>query len=284
MYPHALTPMVASLVFSTSVAPSYAYADEFSDLGGDESAHVGARYEVPGFIETPAAPIAATYHGARPPASTAFAPAIIASEDTCMGSRSFGLQLAGFGVSFATTWQDRQCRRIKNARQLDALGYRRAAVALLCQDDEVFNAMQRAGTPCPGLELVDVSTPPPPPAPEAEPPLVSFDNVLFDFDRSTLRPEADAVLEPVLAMLQADPGMAVEIEGHTDWIGSDAYNDGLSHRRAQAVVEWLVAQGIARDRLLAQGRGESEPVATNQTRAGRQLNRRTEVRRRPVSS
>jgi outer membrane protein OmpA-like peptidoglycan-associated protein len=281
MYPRALTPVMASLVFGTGVQPSFAYADETYDLAGD-SARLGAGggYDVTGVIDTEneAPQHGASYHGPRIPVPTAYAGPIIASEDTCMGSRSFGLQLAGFGVSFATTWQDRQCKRIKNARQLDALGYRRAAIALLCQDDEVFDAMERAGTPCPGLELVTFE--PPPPEPPAEPPLISFDDVLFDFDRSTLRPEADAILTPALEMLQADPAMAVEIEGHTDWVGSDAYNDGLSQRRAQAVVEWLVAHGIARERISAVGRGESEPVATNATAAGRQLNRRVEVRRR----
>jgi outer membrane protein OmpA-like peptidoglycan-associated protein len=285
MYPRALTPVMASLVFGTSVQPSFAYADESYDLGGD-SARLGAdgAYDVTGVIETAeAAPHrGASYHGPRIPVPTAHAARLVASEDTCMGSRSFGLQLAGFGVSFGSTWQDRQCMRIKNARQLDALGYRRAAIALLCQDDEVFDAMERAGTPCPGLDLVTFE--PPAPEPPAEPPLISFDDVLFDFDRATLRPEADAILAPALELLQADPTMAVEIEGHTDWIGSDAYNDGLSQRRAQAVVEWLVARGIERERISAAGRGESEPVATNATAAGRQLNRRVEVRRRAGTS
>lgn len=281
MYPRALTPVMASLVFGTSVQPAFAYADEGYDLGGD-SARVGAggSYDVAGVVETQTINVqhGASYHGPRIPVPTAHAANIIASEDTCMGSRSFGLQLAGFGVSIATTWQDRQCRRIKNARQLDALGYRRAAIALLCQDEEVFDAMERVGTPCPGLELVRFE--PPPPEPAEPPPLITFDDVLFDFDRSTLRPEADAILLPVLEMLQADPAMAIDIEGHTDWIGSDAYNDGLSQRRAQVVVDWLAARGIDRVRIRAAGRGESEPVATNRTAAGRQLNRRVEVHRR----
>jgi outer membrane protein OmpA-like peptidoglycan-associated protein len=282
MYPRALSPVMATLAFGAGVEPSFAYADESYDLGG-ESARLGAggSYDVTGVVDTQDTPRqGASYHGPRIPVPTAYAGSLIATDDTCMGSRSFGLQLAGFGVSFGTTWQDRQCMRIKNARQLDALGFRRAAIALLCQDDEVFDAMERAGTPCPGLELVTFE--PPPPEPPAEPPLITFDDVLFDFDRSTLRPEADAILTPALEMLQADPAMAIEIEGHTDWVGSDAYNDGLSQRRAQAVVEWLVARGIDRERISAVGRGESEPVATNATAAGRQLNRRVEIRRRQL--
>lgn len=218
----------------------------------------------------------------RVPAATAYAASLTASQDTCMGSRVFGVQMIGFGFSLATTWPDRQCRRVRNARALDDLGYPRAALALLCQDEDVRSAMSRAGTPCPGLDLVQFEPSPPPqlePEPEA-PPLISFNDVLFDFDRSTLRPEANAILEPLLAMMQADASMSIDIEGHTDWIGSDAYNQGLSERRARAVVEWLVARGIARERIGAVGRGESEPVASNHTAAGRQLNRRVEIRRR----
>lgn len=217
----------------------------------------------------------------RVPVAGAFAAPLTASQDTCMGSRTFGFQVMGFGVSFATTWQDRNCRRLKNARQLFALGYPAAAVQLLCMGQEVYEAMERAGTPCPGVRFI--SLPPEPPPASEPPPLMSFDDVLFDFDRSTLRPEASAILHPLLAMLQADPSMSIDIEGHTDWIGSDAYNQGLSQRRAQAVVNWLVAHGIARGRISAVGRGESEPVAANDTAAGRQLNRRVEIRRRDTN-
>lgn len=216
------------------------------------------------------------------PVATAYAASLSASQETCMGSRSFGVQAIGFGFSFATTWPDRQCRRVRNARALDALGYRSAALALLCQDEDVFEAMQRAGTPCPGSQLLSFEQPPRQqlPEPAAEPPLMRFQDVLFDFDRSNLRPEADAILAPVLEMLQRDPTLNVDIEGHADWMGSDAYNIGLSQRRAQAVVEWLVAHGIARERLHAVGKGEREPIASNETAEGRQLNRRVEVRRR----
>jgi outer membrane protein OmpA-like peptidoglycan-associated protein len=270
--------MAAALVFGTGVQPSFAHADEDFDLGGDERARLGASggYEVTGAVETRDVARGATYHGPRIPVARAYSPNLIATDDTCMTSQSFGLQLMGFGVSVARTRSDRSCRRLKNARHLNALGYRTAAIALLCQDDEVFAAMERAGTPCSGLNLVSFE-----PEPEPEPPpLITFDDVLFDFDRSTLRPEADAILAPVLAMLEGDPAMSIDIEGHTDWIGSDAYNDGLSQRRAEAVVDWLAARGIARERISAAGRGESEPVATNATAAGRQLNRRVEVRRR----
>jgi outer membrane protein OmpA-like peptidoglycan-associated protein len=215
--------------------------------------------------------------GRRIAAATALAPSLTATQDTCMGSRTFGVQAMDVGFSFATVWRDAQCRRVKNARQLFLLGYREAAVQLLCMDDEVREAMRRAGTPCEGVVRLIRLEPEPEPEP---PPLLSFDDVLFDFDRATIRADALPILEPLFEMLRNDPAMSIEIEGHTDWVGSDAYNHGLSQRRAQAVVDWLVSRGIARERISAAGRGESEPIATNATAAGRQLNRRVEVRRR----
>jgi outer membrane protein OmpA-like peptidoglycan-associated protein len=217
-------------------------------------------------------------HGAQA-AATAYAAPLTASEDTCMRSRSLGLQAIGFAFSVATTWEDVSCRRRHNARALDALGYRDAALDLLCMDKEVRRAMEQAATPCFQRARLAQSPPPPPAEPAAEPPPIATYAVLFDFDKYNLRPEADEILAPLLATLQADPSLSVDIEGHTDWVGSDAYNFRLSQRRAQAVVNWLVAHGVSRARMRAVGKGEREPIATNQTAAGRQLNRRTEVRR-----
>ncbi len=216
----------------------------------------------------------------RIPASTAIAPGLIASSDTCMGSRVSAGQTAGIGLSVASTWQDDNCRRLKNARQLNALGYRRAAVALLCIDDEVREAMRVAGTPCPGEELVSFAPEPQPEPEPAPPPQWPRYAVLFDFDSATLKTESDATLQQMLAVLQADPSANIEIVGHTDWVGTDAYNLALSQRRAQAVVDWLIAHGIAATRVNAVGMGEAEPVAENTNPAGRQQNRRVEIRRR----
>jgi len=88
----------------------------------------------------------------RPPVSTAYAAPLAAGEDTCMGSSSIGGQGVGFGLSIGTTWTDDNCRHLKNSRQLVALGYHRAATALMCVDEDVQNAMAAAGTPCPGTE------------------------------------------------------------------------------------------------------------------------------------
>jgi OOP family OmpA-OmpF porin len=68
-----------------------------------------------------------------------------------------------------------------------------------------------------------------------------------------------------------------EIHGHTCWIGTEAYNQGLSERRATAVINYLVSQGVAKERLTMKGFGETKPAASNETREGRELNRRVEV-------
>jgi outer membrane protein OmpA-like peptidoglycan-associated protein len=214
------------------------------------------------------------------PVPTATAPGLMASSDTCMGSRSFGAQVMSIGFSVGRTWEDESCQRRKNARQLYALGYRRAAIALLCVDDEVRNAMRVAGTPCPGEELVSFDAPELQPQAEPAPPAPwPRHAVLFEFDSARLKPESDPLLQQMLATLQADPDASVEIVGHTDAVGTDAYNLGLSQRRAQAVVHWLVAHGIAPERLVAVGKGEAEPIADNGAALGRSQNRRVEIRR-----
>lgn len=109
----------------------------------------------------------------RNPVSTAFAAPLVATDDTCMGSSSAGIQGVTLGLSLGTTWNDSNCRRLKNSRQLVALGYPDAATALMCVDDEVRHAMEEAGTPCPvgGAPLPVVAVVPPPAAP-APPPVV----------------------------------------------------------------------------------------------------------------
>jgi len=102
-------------------------------------------------------------------------------------------------------------------------------------------------------------------------------DVLFDFDKSELRPEGIAELEPLLQAMQADAQLSAMIVGHTDSTGTEQYNLGLSQRRAQAVANYFMDGGIGADRLKMEGRGESEPRASNETREGRQQNRRVEI-------
>ncbi|MBL8781685.1 MAG: hypothetical protein JNL06_12190, partial [Alphaproteobacteria bacterium] len=95
----------------------------------------------------------------RAPVNTAYAAGLSAGEDTCMGSSSIGAQAVSFGLSIGTTWQDDNCRRLKNSRQMVALGYHRAATALMCVDADVEAAMARAGTPCPNGAAVVAAAP-----------------------------------------------------------------------------------------------------------------------------
>src|SRR5688500_13502536 len=107
--------------------------------------------------------------------------------------------------------------------------------------------------------------------------IVNLSDVLFDFNKATLRPAAREKLAKVAGIVLAHPGLMMEAEGHADAIGSDQYNQQLSERRAESVRAFLVQQGITADAVNAEGFGESRPVATNGTAAGRQQNRRVEL-------
>jgi outer membrane protein OmpA-like peptidoglycan-associated protein len=109
--------------------------------------------------------------------------------------------------------------------------------------------------------------------------LVTFDSgILFDFDSSTLRPEARENLGALARVLAEDlDDYELMVVGHTDASGADAYNQGLSERRAQAAATFLASRGIPSDATHVEGRGEMEPVASNDTPAGQQQNRRVEV-------
>ncbi len=102
--------------------------------------------------------------------------------------------------------------------------------------------------------------------------------VNFDFDKSKLLPESYPILYDAAKTLLKNPDMKVEIQGYCDYIGSDAYNNELSLRRAETVKMYLVSKGIAQNRLTTVGYGKSSPVADNKTEDGRALNRRIEFR------
>lgn len=102
--------------------------------------------------------------------------------------------------------------------------------------------------------------------------------VHFDTDKATLRPDSTPVLEQVLAMLKQDSASPFEIGGHTDDIGSNAHNLTLSDARAKAVVDWLVAHGVAASRLSSHGYGEGSPLVPNDSDAHRAKNRRVEMK------
>ena len=101
--------------------------------------------------------------------------------------------------------------------------------------------------------------------------------ILFDFDSAAIRADAERALNDVAEVIRAYPQRPVRIEGHTDSIAPDDYNQKLSERRAASVAEWLSAHGVERPRVSTAGFGETRPVAGNETSAGRQKNRRVEV-------
>lgn len=113
---------------------------------------------------------------------------------------------------------------------------------------------------------------------------IDLRGVNFDFDKATLRPDAIAILETAVAILSQYPQMRVEVAGHTDSVGSDAYNQGLSQRRASAVYNYMTTHGIDASRMSGpNGFGELRPIAPNtnpdgtDNPVGRARNRRTEL-------
>ena len=136
----------------------------------------------------------------------------------------------------------------------------------------------------PGEEVVLAAPPPPPlpePTPVAPPPVVKQRIVLrgvnFDFNSSDIRPASRPVLDQAADLLKANPGVDVRVEGHTDSVGSDQYNQALSVRRAEAVYRYLVNRGVEPERFTVEGFGKSHPIASNDTESGRAQNRRVEL-------
>lgn len=107
--------------------------------------------------------------------------------------------------------------------------------------------------------------------------IVSMPDVLFDFNKYTLKPQARERLAKISGIILAYPDLKLHIEGYTDSIGSDEYNQELSEKRAEAVRGYLVSQGVTPDDVSAAGMGKADPVADNSTAAGRKLNRRVEM-------
>ena len=89
-------------------------------------------------------------------------------------------------------------------------------------------------------------------------------------------PESETLLNQGLALMTIRPAMTISVEGHTDSVGTDIYNQDLSERRAQSVVRWFTDRGIDANRLTAVGKGETEPIGDNNTSEGRLVNRRIE--------
>lgn len=149
-------------------------------------------------------------------------------------------------------------------------------------------------TAYPGCDGAAKPPPPPPPAPAAAPPapppapapkpaaptsekVTYAADTFFDFDKYALKPEGKAKLDDLIGKMA---GMNLEViiaVGHTDWIGTEQYNQKLSERRANAVKEYLVSKGVEKNRVYTEGKGELQPIASNKTAEGRAKNRRVEI-------
>jgi len=108
-------------------------------------------------------------------------------------------------------------------------------------------------------------------------PSLTLNNVLFDTDQSSLRAEANETVAKAVAYLKANPERSALVEGHTDYVGDEQYNHGLSLERSESVKNALISQGISTSRIRTEGLGETSPIADNTTAEGRQSNRRVEI-------
>ena len=119
--------------------------------------------------------------------------------------------------------------------------------------------------------------PAPAPAPVAASKVTYAADAFFDFDKSVLKPEGRAKLDDLVGKVKGINLEVIIAVGHTDSVGSNAYNQRLSVRRAESVKAYLVSKGIERNRIYTEGKGESQPVADNRTSEGRAKNRRVEI-------
>ncbi|WP_109799091.1 MULTISPECIES: OmpA family protein [Novosphingobium] len=114
--------------------------------------------------------------------------------------------------------------------------------------------------------------------------LVNLPNgVTFDVDSSAIRPSFRDVLDRIAQSLVQYPNSLIDVYGHTDSTGSDAYNQALSERRARAVADYLISRGVGYSRIRSQGFGETQPIASNATEEGRSANRRVEIKIVPIT-
>ncbi len=134
-------------------------------------------------------------------------------------------------------------------------------------------------------------TPPPPPKPKPPPPppppslpapkverTIILDDVLFDFDKTTIKPEAAQILDRLVAFMNENQDSKISLSGYTDNVGAEAYNLKLSERCWMSVRDYVVKKGVDGSRILGQGFGESKPIADNRTPEGRAKDRRVEIK------
>ncbi|MDR3370747.1 outer membrane protein OmpA [Rhodoferax sp.] len=153
-----------------------------------------------------------------------------------------------------------------------------ATAAVGC-DGAIVAAPVAAPAPAPAAAPAPVAAPAPAPAPApvAASKVTYAADAFFDFDKAVLKPEGKAKLDDLVTKVKGINLEVIIAVGHTDSVGTDAYNQKLSVKRADAVKAYLVSKGIEKNRVYTEGKGKKQPVADNKTAAGRAKNRRVEV-------
>ncbi len=237
----------------------------------------------------------ATGNGGNGAVAASAAPTVLRTpEDTCMGSSGAAGQGDNFGFSVGTTWRDENCIMLKNARALLAQGDPKAAKIRLCMDEDNALAFEVVGEPCPrplksaqlaaaklkawnkGRTRSIVSDTRAAPAPaDIQDFLTSAGNrVQFGFDQYKVTPDAAKTLKKQAAWLKRHAKVTAIIEGHADSRGPEKYNLALGERRAMAIRDYLIGEGVAPDRIKTISYGESRPAVQGETEAAWSQNRR----------
>ena len=181
---------------------------------------------------------------------------------TMFGVNPLGVQMDGALV-------ERDCPTAQWAvRPLSDADFARIT-ALGLRDDEL---LPRVGEVMAGDRVHDLQAPY-----EVERTII-LDDVLFDFDRTNVKPEAAAILDRLVAFMNENKDKKAALSGHTDNVGTEAYNQKLSERRVNSVRDYVVKKGVDSGSISGQGFGESKPIADNKTKEGRAKNRRVEIK------
>jgi OOP family OmpA-OmpF porin len=176
-------------------------------------------------------------------------------------------------------WTDK-CPNTPAGMKVNALGCEidTDGDGVLDSADECPTVYAKTPNGCPPVVVAPEPVPAPAPAAVvADAPIMSFEDVNFDFDKATLRPTADAKIDQAVAYVLEHNVEKFELRGYADSIGSEAYNLKLSQKRADVVRNAMIKKGAPADRIVAKGYGESNPIASNANKEGRAQNRRVEM-------